>query len=76
LRGWLRDHDIGTGIHYPVGLHDQPAFADWAPPDGLPATERLAARSLSLPIQPEVARDQAGWIAETVADGVTQCAPS
>jgi dTDP-3-amino-3,4,6-trideoxy-alpha-D-glucose transaminase len=76
LRDWLHGHGIGTGIHYPVGLHDQPAFADWAPSDGLPATERLAARFLSLPVQPEVASEQAGWIAETVADGVTQCAPS
>jgi dTDP-4-amino-4,6-dideoxygalactose transaminase len=76
LRDWLRDHGIDTGIHYPVGLHDQPAFAERAPSDGLPVTERLAARFVSLPIQPEVARDQAGRIAETVADGVTQCAAS
>jgi dTDP-4-amino-4,6-dideoxygalactose transaminase len=76
LRDWLADHGIATGIHYPVGLHDQPAFAAWAPSDGLPVTEHLAARFVSLPIQPEVARDQAGSIAETVADGVTQCAAS
>jgi dTDP-4-amino-4,6-dideoxygalactose transaminase len=76
LRDWLADQGIDTGIHYPVGLHGQPAFAGWAPFDGLPVTEDLAARFVSLPIQPEVARDRAGWIAETVADGVTQCAAS
>jgi dTDP-3-amino-3,4,6-trideoxy-alpha-D-glucose transaminase len=76
LRGWLDERGIGTGIHFPVGLHEQPAFTDRAPSGGLPVTERLGARFLSLPIQPEVARDQAGWIGETVAEGVTQCAAS
>ena len=76
LREWLLDQGVGTGIHYPVGLHQQPVFADAAPAGGLPVTERLGDRFVSLPIQPEVVGDRAGWIARTVADGVIACAPS
>ena len=76
LRRWLLERGIGTGVHYPVGLHDQPAFADGAPPSGLPVTERLAERFTSLPIQPEVVGDRAAWIAETVTEGVMECAES
>jgi dTDP-3-amino-3,4,6-trideoxy-alpha-D-glucose transaminase len=76
LRDWLGERGIGTGVHYPLGLHQQPAFLAAAPPEGLPITERLGSRLLSLPIQPEVVGDQAGWIAETVAEGVTQWAAS
>jgi dTDP-4-amino-4,6-dideoxygalactose transaminase len=74
LRQWLLDRGIGTGIHFPVGLHQQPAFSAAAPPGGLPVTERLAKRFVSLPIQPEVVGNQASWIAETVAEGITECA--
>ena len=76
LRDWLWKRGVGTGVHYPMGLHEQPAFAATAPPDGLPVTERSAARFVSLPIQPEVVGERATWIAETVAEGVTQWAAS
>jgi dTDP-3-amino-3,4,6-trideoxy-alpha-D-glucose transaminase len=74
LRQWLLDQGIGTGIHFPVGLHQQPAFAGAAPHGGLPVTERLAERFVSLPIQPEVVGEQGRWIAESVAEGVARCA--
>ena len=76
VRDWLRDRGIGTGIHYPVALHHQPAFAADAPPGGLPVAERLAERLVSLPVQPEVVGNRARWIAEAVAEGVMQCAAS
>jgi dTDP-4-amino-4,6-dideoxygalactose transaminase len=75
LRRWLLERGVGTAVHYPVGLHDQAAFTD-AARRPLPATERLAGRLVSLPIQPEVVGDRAAWIAETVAGGVTVCAAS
>jgi dTDP-4-amino-4,6-dideoxygalactose transaminase len=74
LRGWLLERGIGTGVHYPLGLHQQPAFAAMAGPGGLPVTERLAAGFVSLPIQPEAVGDRAAWVAETVAEGVLECA--
>jgi dTDP-4-amino-4,6-dideoxygalactose transaminase len=72
LRGWLEERGIGTGVHYPVGLHQQPAFSEFSPGEGLPVTERLAERFLSVPVQPEVVGEAAAWIGETVAEGVMQ----
>jgi dTDP-4-amino-4,6-dideoxygalactose transaminase len=76
LRAWLEERGIGTGVHYPIGLHQQPAFSGSSPPDGLPVTERLAGTFVSVPIQPEVVGERVGWIAETIAEGVMQWAKS
>jgi dTDP-4-amino-4,6-dideoxygalactose transaminase len=72
LRDWLLERGVGTGVHYPVGLHQQRAFWEFAPGEGLPVTERLAERFVSLPVQPEAVGERAGLIGETVAEGVMQ----
>ncbi|HYZ32865.1 MAG TPA: DegT/DnrJ/EryC1/StrS family aminotransferase [Crenalkalicoccus sp.] len=52
----LRDEGVGTGIHYPVPVHLQPAYRGRIPlgPAGCAETERAAAEVLSLPIYPEL----------------------
>ena len=53
LRRYLAQRDIATGIHYPVPLHLQPAFADCGAKRGdLPHAERAARQILSLPLWP------------------------
>jgi dTDP-4-amino-4,6-dideoxygalactose transaminase len=50
---------IGTGIHYPIPVHLQKAYADLGYRHGdLPITEAIADQFLSLPIYAEVAADQ------------------
>lgn len=46
----LRDAGIGTGVHYPVALSDQPWLAPAASP--CPVAERAADEILSLPMDP------------------------
>jgi dTDP-4-amino-4,6-dideoxygalactose transaminase len=54
---------IGTGIHYPVPVHLQKAYADLGyGPGDLPVTEALANRFLSLPIYAELQPDQVAEI--------------
>lgn len=54
LKG-LKDQDIEAGIHYPIPLHLQKAFAYLGRKKGdLPHTERAAAEVLSLPLYPEM----------------------
>ncbi|MCA1497357.1 MULTISPECIES: DegT/DnrJ/EryC1/StrS family aminotransferase [unclassified Bradyrhizobium] len=51
----LRDAGIGAGIHYPVPVHLQRAYAELGYRAGdLPVTEMLANDFLSLPIYPEL----------------------
>jgi dTDP-4-amino-4,6-dideoxygalactose transaminase len=50
LMGWLKEHEIGFGIHYKVPMHHMPAYARFAPAQGLPVTERACSRILSLPL--------------------------
>jgi dTDP-4-amino-4,6-dideoxygalactose transaminase len=61
LREHLRAAQIGTGIHYPVPVHLQPAYrgrlAEF--PSGLPETTRAMGEILSLPIFPQLGLDRA-----------------
>ena len=52
----LKQNGIGTGIHYPVPVHLQPAYAGRIAlgPAGCPETEVAAKEILSLPIYPEL----------------------
>ncbi|MEH2507256.1 dTDP-4-amino-4,6-dideoxygalactose transaminase [Bradyrhizobium sp. AZCC 1578] len=61
----LQEGGIGVGIHYPVPVHLQKAYANLGYRAGdYPVTERLANEFLSLPIYPELRPDQ---VAEVVA---------
>ena len=55
LRQDLSDQQIETGIHYPVPVHRQPILESLGYGAGtFPQAEQLAARSLSLPMYPEL----------------------
>lgn len=55
----LGEQGIQTGIHYPVPVHLQPAYADPAYGAGsFPLAEAAAKEVLSLPMYPEMTEDQ------------------
>ena len=56
----LRDRGIGTGIHYPVPVHRQPAYAGRVAlgPSGCAATDRASDEILSLPLWPDMTEAQ------------------
>ncbi len=55
----LKAAGVETGLHYPVPVHLQPAYAHLRLPAGsFPASERLAQRCLSLPMYPELTDEQ------------------
>jgi dTDP-4-amino-4,6-dideoxygalactose transaminase len=56
----LREAGIGTGIHYPVPVHLQPAYAGRVVtgPGGCPETEAASREILSLPLYPELTDEQ------------------
>jgi dTDP-4-amino-4,6-dideoxygalactose transaminase len=71
VRDALNAAGIGAGVHYPVPVHEQPAFRHLGHgPNDFPATSRVAKRVLSLPIYPEITRAQVERVASTLIDAV------
>jgi dTDP-4-amino-4,6-dideoxygalactose transaminase len=67
LRAALGEAGIGTGLHYPVPLHLQPAYAGMGHSAGdFPEAERWAAQGLSLPIFPGLAEEQAERVCRAI----------
>ncbi len=65
----LREQGIETGVHYPVPLHRQPAFVPWVPSAlSLPVAERAAEEILSLPLFPELTRDEVSRVCGAVRE--------
>jgi dTDP-4-amino-4,6-dideoxygalactose transaminase len=58
LQAALAEAGIGTGIHYPIPLHLQKAYASMNYKAGdFPATERVAAEIVSLPMFPQMTEE-------------------
>ncbi len=67
LLAHLQAHGIGAGIHYPIPLHLQPAYADLGLVRGsLPVTEHVADTCVSLPLYPEMTEPQQDRVVEVV----------
>ncbi len=67
LRKKLKEMGIQTGIHYPLPLHLQPAFAHLGLPKGtLPQVEEATSRVLSLPLYPEIKTEQIEAVVEAL----------
>jgi dTDP-4-amino-4,6-dideoxygalactose transaminase len=67
LQQHLGTLNIGTGLHYPLPLHQQKAYAHLGvAPGSLPVTERIAGSILSLPMFPELTDSQVDRVAEGI----------
>ena len=70
LHQYLSDYQIGTAIHYPVPVHQQPAYQSRLPDEyrKLPTTEQLRQEILSLPMHPYLTPEDVQRVVERVAD--------
>ncbi len=69
LREHLISRGIGTGIHYPVPIHLQPAYRSLGYKRGdFPVTEEYARQILSLPMYAELTPERIEAVAEAVRD--------
>ncbi len=68
LQTALQAEGIQTGIHYPVPVHMQPAFADLGyGPGDFPHSEAAAQQVLSLPLYPELSSQAVEQVAAAVS---------
>jgi dTDP-4-amino-4,6-dideoxygalactose transaminase len=67
LQAHLKSKGIGTAVYYPIPLHLQPCFSHLGYKAGrLPVAERAAREVLSLPVYPELARDQQDYVIDGI----------
>jgi dTDP-4-amino-4,6-dideoxygalactose transaminase len=67
LQAHLKSHGVGNAVYYPVPLHLQNCFRHLGYQRGrLPEAERAAAEVISLPIYPELTRDQIAFVVDTI----------
>ncbi len=73
VRQALADHGIDTGMHYPVPLHLQEAFAPLGYRAGaFPVSEALAQQIISLPMYPELSEDEVDYVGQTLQE-ISKC---
>jgi dTDP-4-amino-4,6-dideoxygalactose transaminase len=69
VRRVLSDEGIGTGVHYPVPLSRQPAFARWS--TSCPVAEAAGSQILSLPLDPLIETRDVELVCEVLREAVT-----
>jgi dTDP-4-amino-4,6-dideoxygalactose transaminase len=71
LRQFLSEKGVGTEVYYPVPLHVQECFGYLGyKPGDFPVSEEAAAKTLALPIYPELREDEIGYIIEVIKEFV------
>jgi dTDP-4-amino-4,6-dideoxygalactose transaminase len=67
LQSHLKDHGIGTAIHYPNPVHLQPFYSNGTDRHGeFPVSEMICNEILSLPMYPEMTGEQVGMVASEI----------
>ncbi len=76
LQQRLSDRKIGSAVYYPIPLHLQKCFADLGYQRGsLPHSEQAAEEVLSLPIFPEMTRQEQDRVIATLAEFCSMAQP-
>ncbi len=67
LMSHLNSNGIQTGLHYPLPLHKQEAYAYLKHKDGdFPVAEKCCGRILSIPMYPEMPEDHVDFVCKTI----------
>ena len=67
LQKYLQENNIATGLHYPIPLHLQKAYAPLGYSQGdFPCAEEKSEKILSLPIYPELTEKQIEFVCDKI----------
>jgi dTDP-4-amino-4,6-dideoxygalactose transaminase len=76
LMAYLKEHQVGSAIYYPVPLHVQPAYDFLGYREGdFPESERACREVLSLAIQAHLTTEQVEFAADVVVHFADEAAP-
>jgi perosamine synthetase len=64
----LAARGVGTAVHYPRPVHDQPLYRGQQGKDPCPVSSRLASSVLSLPVHPLLSGDDLAIIVRAVRE--------
>lgn len=71
LQKFLGEKGVASGIHYPIPIHLQEAYADLGHAEGdFAETEKYADRILSLPMYPELPREMIEYVVACIKEYV------
>lgn len=69
VRAEMEKRGVQTGVHYPLPVHLQEAYAELGyKPGSLPYTERACEQCISMPVFPEMTEEQVRYAANTLAE--------
>lgn len=69
LMAYLKEKEIGCAVYYPLPLHLQECFSSLGYKKGdLPVAEEMAEKVLSIPIYPELTREQKEYVCKTITN--------
>jgi dTDP-4-amino-4,6-dideoxygalactose transaminase len=68
LATFLKEKEIGTGVHYPTPIHKQPFYKKLGYRDSLPISEKAVEEVLSLPVHPALSRADVHKIIEATKE--------
>lgn len=66
LREKLKSKNIATEIYYPLPIHKQPLYRNLGYNNHLPNSEKAAREVLSLPVHPSLAKEDLGYVVESL----------
>ena len=70
VRESLREAGVGAAVHYPRPAHLNPAWSELGSRGDFPAAERLADRTLSLPMFPGITAEEIDRVAAALRDAL------
>ena len=72
FKQYLADREIGSEIYYPLTMDQQPCFQDLpeASRAGCEVAHRLASEVISIPIYPELTREQQDEVVDVIGDAL------
>jgi dTDP-4-amino-4,6-dideoxygalactose transaminase len=69
LEEYLREKEIGCALYYPLSLHLQECYRELGYREGdLPEAEKASRETISLPVYPELSRQEQDYIIKTIKE--------